>query len=538
MLDGSSAVDEVPNVFHNSSGPETAWTTVNTAEALPGLLTPLGWTFWERGVELGFRGAFADLGVLKEREVVIDPSVDLRVGTSFYGHFVANVDTLRRYADRMPGTSGDALEEQLLGATRSGVTGESTRGRYPIIAAKMPIAAMRLNGRVAGYLETTDRWWRAAIAAPPTNEAAATTLLAEAAARFYPVMRAHILATFLCQAVYEQVGLLARAAGKPGLELRLTTGYGVLEESAVVRDIWEISRDRLSVEEFVATHGYHGPSEGEISSPSWREQPALLDQLIGLYRKSDDQDSPAAGASRQFADREAAERELRVAAGGGRARGLRHRAILRMARRHIPLREVGKAAFLRTVDVGRLAARYLGHDWHRRGLLDDPDDVFFLSLTELSGGLPAGAQDLVQERRAIHERYATLEIPQSWVGQPQPFEVRSRAESVETMVRGVAVSPGLVEGRAHVIRDPSELDGFEGGDVLVCNYTDPGWAPLLNLAGALVIDIGGPMSHGAIVARELGIPAVINTVTGTSVLRTGDRVLVDGGAGTVEVLER
>jgi pyruvate,water dikinase len=95
-----------------------------------------------------------------------------------------------------------------------------------------------------------------------------------------------------------------------------------------------------------------------------------------------------------------------------------------------------------------------------------------------------------------------------------------------------------VEGRARVVLDPTDLAGFENGDVLVCGFTDPSWAPLLNLAGALVIDIGGPMSHGAIVARELGIPAVINTGTGTSVLHSGDSVRVDAAAGTVEILDR
>ena len=101
----------------------------------------------------------------------------------------------------------------------------------------------------------------------------------------------------------------------------------------------------------------------------------------------------------------------------------------------------------------------------------------------------------------------------------------------------MGVSPGIAEGTVRVVQDADsdQADDFEPGDILVCSITDPSWAPLLSVAAAVVIDIGGPLSHGAIVARELGIPCVINTVDGSRRLRTGDRVTVDGGAGSVRV---
>ena len=102
---------------------------------------------------------------------------------------------------------------------------------------------------------------------------------------------------------------------------------------------------------------------------------------------------------------------------------------------------------------------------------------------------------------------------------------------------GLPVFPGVVEGRAVVVSDPANAE-LEPGDVLVCEFTDPSWAMLMPLAGALVIDIGGAMSHGAIVARELGIPTVISTTDGTKRLRTGDLVRVDAEAGVVRLIER
>jgi pyruvate,water dikinase len=105
-------------------------------------------------------------------------------------------------------------------------------------------------------------------------------------------------------------------------------------------------------------------------------------------------------------------------------------------------------------------------------------------------------------------------------------------------IEGLGVSPGVVEGIARVIIDPATSDPLEPGEILVCGATDPSWVGHFLVAAALVIDVGGPMSHGAIVARELGVPCVINTIVGTSRLRTGDTVRIDGTSGTVELLRR
>ena len=103
-------------------------------------------------------------------------------------------------------------------------------------------------------------------------------------------------------------------------------------------------------------------------------------------------------------------------------------------------------------------------------------------------------------------------------------------------LQGLGVSAGVVEGTARVIA--SALETVEPGEILVCPFTDPGWTPLLIVAAGVVLDVGGTMSHGAIIARELGIPCVLGTENGTARISTGDRLRVDGGAGIVEILER
>ena len=532
----STGVEERPNVLHHVSGlPAAAWTRVNAAEALPGLLTPLGWTFWDARVELALRGAFADMGVLTEQEVIVPPSMDDRFTAIFYGRFTGNLDMLRACADRTPGTSGSALEEQMFGSVRPGIEDQPTRARYPAIAVKMPLAAATIGRRIRRTRRDTDRWWREmTTSARPRGEAAARRALADAAERFRAVFRVHLLNTFLCQAVFEQLTALAGASGHAGLELRLASGFGGMEETRLIDDIWELSRGRVSIEAFLAAHGYHGFSEGDLARPSWREDATALDATIAAYRACGEEHSPKAEDERRRGDRRQAEAELLDAAGTlGRARA---RAVLGLAGRHIPLREVGKVCFLQAIDVGRCAARELGEVFAADDRLDRPDDVYFLTFDELVAGMPAAARELVVERRERHARYETLELPQSWVGAPEPVSA-APAFNGGVVLSGLPVFPGIVEGRAVVMQDPG-ADSFEEGDVLVCEFTDPSWVMVINLAGALVIDIGGAMSHGAIVARELGIPTVISTGDGTKRLRTGDLVRVDAGAGVVRLIER
>jgi phosphoenolpyruvate synthase/pyruvate phosphate dikinase len=130
----------------------------------------------------------------------------------------------------------------------------------------------------------------------------------------------------------------------------------------------------------------------------------------------------------------------------------------------------------------------------------------------------------------------------SWTGNPEARTVAARPDSAPAprpdRLDGVGGSPGVVVGRARVVTG-SAAGALPGpGEILVCPMTDPSWAPMFLLAAAVVTDIGGPASHGAIVARELGVPCVANTRRGTAVITTGDLLRVDGDAGVVEILER
>jgi pyruvate,water dikinase len=397
----------------------------------------------------------------------------------------------------------------------------------------MPSVIARLPRLLEWERREADRWWRETVFGPAPGLSEARTLLVEARDRFRRYMRAHVMAGFLCQGVYDQVAQTAAALGRPGMETMLVRGYGGLEETRLAADLWSVSRGRLELEEFLRRHGYHGPHEGELSSRAWREHTAPITSLLDRYRGMGEDADPRLIEQQRMRERETSEAQLLAGATGIRA--LHAKAVLRMARRHVAGREVGKASFLQAMDVGRFACRHIGAQLVGRGVLADADDVFALTLDEVLDAGLVDAQGRVKARRELRAKRIGGRLPDTWTGNPKLLG--PAAADDRTSVIGIAASAGVYEGVARVITDPSTED-LDDGEILVCEVTDPSWSALFVVAGAVVTDVGGPISHGAIVAREMGLPAVVNTRVGTRVIRDGDRVRVDGAAGTVEILTR
>jgi len=170
-----------------------------------------------------------------------------------------------------------------------------------------------------------------------------------------------------------------------------------------------------------------------------------------------------------------------------------------------------------------------------RGLLDASDDVFFMTLPEARRAV--AGEDLratVADRRATYRReLARRRVPRVLLSDGTEAETLLPS-SADGGIRGTPASPGIARGAARVILSPAGAR-LEPGEVLVAPSTDPGWTPLFLTASALVMEMGGMMSHGAVVAREYGIPAVVGVPDATGRIATGARLVVDGSAGTVAV---
>jgi phosphohistidine swiveling domain-containing protein len=508
------------------------WTTVNAGEAaFPGVPTPLSWTWSWWPTEYGIRGCFAAIGAFPRGFARRPEAIADRVLSIQHGHVAINVDIFRAAADALPGTSGDEVERSYFGSNRPDVPDRPRFGRYPVVAARMPVAAAWALRAMRGFQRPTHLWWQGVVAAgAATGADAARGLLREAQVRYARIARPHVIVGMVSQGLYDQVVALCEKAGIGDRAGALVPGGA--DEGRWLAELWQLAHARGTLERFLAEHGYHGPFEGELSSRSWRIDPEPLVRLLEVYRTAGDRENPQQTFARRARERAAAEAELLTAL--PRSRRGPARATLHLARAYMPLRESGRATFLRAYDVARLASRAAGRALVRDGVIAEEEDVFFLTLDELTAAAPPrDASGLVAARRDLRAHYQSIALPNQWQGDPSSLVVADTESSAGGgPVHGIGAGAGITEGPVRVVLDPGSPE-LEPGEVLVCRTTDPSWASLFYLASAVVMDLGGAMSHGAIVARELGLPAVVSTGDGTRRLKTGEVVRVDGSAGTV-----
>ncbi|MEV0855729.1 PEP-utilizing enzyme [Nocardia fluminea] len=527
-------------LLHARSDNDTFWSTTNVGEAFPGILTPLGWSLCGPSVELGIRNCYARVGALPRSEVRIPDRVEDRLISVFHGRGALNVNFFCRMGAHLPGTAPDAIARQFLGELPPGIPTGKSRRRLPIVAVKTAYTQATIRRDVLRRTADVLPWWRDQTAAADALDLPdARRVLAEAHLRFREMIRVQAAGLFVAvQSVYDRfLALTDRADLAPDHIAALVAGHGDHAESGMITDLWALGRDQITLRDFLDVHGYHGPLEGELSARVWREDPAPVLRLVEHYRSLDDSADPVVAALARTQARRDAERAL-VRALPMRDR-VHARAVLAATAARMPLRGVAKASFLQAFDVARAAARRMGTLMHEQRILADPDDIFFLTIDELCTAMPRGITDLVDTRREQHREYTTFTLPTHWRGTPPqvPIAPVKPAAPVTTLC-GIGASAGVVEARVRVLDDPGFADFAEPGEILVCRSTDPSWASVLFLSAALVVDVGGLLSHAAVVAREISIPCVVGTGNGTRMLQTGDRVRVDGTAGTVEILFR
>jgi phosphohistidine swiveling domain-containing protein len=320
---------------------------------------------------------------------------------------------------------------------------------------------------------------------------------------------------------------------------------------SLARDFMNDSLPRAAqkaVSRFLERYGTRGVAEIDMGRPRWNEDPTPLFLALKSYLLIEERErSPETVFERgRSSARDAALRLLaRLKEGrGGRLKAFIARGLIRRLRELGGMREGPKLAAVRSLSAGREAFLASGRDLVSGGVLAAADDIFFLRIAELralAAGREIACKSLVQERRKTWERERQRRlVPRVMLSDGTAFyggvARREAGEDGET-IRGSPVSPGVAEGIVRVILDPFSAR-IEPGEILVCPATDPAWTPLFLPAAGLVMEMGGMMTHGSVVAREYGIPAIVGVSDATTRLKTGERIRLDGSAGEIHRLDR
>jgi phosphohistidine swiveling domain-containing protein len=278
---------------------------------------------------------------------------------------------------------------------------------------------------------------------------------------------------------------------------------------ALEREAPEFFRDLVGQ---LALVGHRGPAECEMESPSLSDDPQRFANQVGRAFRAPESEQTTPSGSLPLLARPAA----------------------RLVVRHMKDREVRRDRVVRAIWVLRALLRERGRRLVAEGVLQRESDIFHLTVDE-AARLPVAPADLVAGRRAERERLASIDVPSVIHGGWEPVVLSAGADDAE--IAGIGVSPGKVRGLVRIV-DPVTIDDLEPGEILVASVTDVGYTAAFAYAGAVVTDLGGSMSHAAVVAREFAVPCVVDTREATRNLRTGDLVEVDGASGTVTVIQR
>jgi phosphohistidine swiveling domain-containing protein len=573
--------------FDTEIGEDHAFTTAGIAESLPGVLPPLQWTTAAPLLENGFRQLFDQMNALP-------PAADDRPFIArVRGRAVLSLDLMKAAATEVPGGSAEEIERQYFGRVISEPDDSppGTRARGPFKGLRSMFTGFReINARRSFRFEaltSIDATERLLLAPPNCSVVTAEQLLAyrhralDLAGR---LMAAEIAVAAAAAAAYRGVELFLDphvGDDAPSLAQRLTAGgidpcgaqvalhtCDIAEQALSDADLAELISGLSARNPEVLTELATSPQGTELlavveeelgrsgsasvfAGETWAESRGLAWQLISQavqVERSGRREMADAG------DRETILRDVeslfatswkwrfqRVMT--GQIVDVRRRMLRRLvgdAVEFLHLREKTKSAVLALGGEIRRIHLELGHRLFDSGSLASPLDVDLLSAQELVfaiDGHGPSPWELDRRREALERMSADESVPQIFVGDPNR-RIGVESEPTGDAFAGWGASAGVYVGRARIITKATEP--IEPGDILVARTTDPAWTPLFLTAGAIVVEEGGPLSHAAIIARELGLPAVLNVPGLVNRLKTQEfaQLRVDGDSGTVAILSR
>lgn len=565
------------------------YTRANVGEVFPDPVAPLSFFYFENehglgGSEMGFRNAYYRIGVMTPDELPADQCVFLGV-TGGYAYL--NASALRMLGHRAPGMTASDIDEAFFGDA-PGVPEFVVKEGFdrPELTEKI--------GETFGWVLTTpnlpdvlehEKLVNGLRAARPDIGAMSDDELIQysmklADEHFETLFTEHIFISFLATVPVGIITGVCAAVGRPDAALKLLAGLGDVESAAPSMAMWELGRQAASspeltalfeqgidgldariradgsaaareftasFEQFLFAYGCRGPNEWETRSPTWETEPELALAAIDRMRVADASQAPADRNADRASEREALGAEIAAMIDGDPETQGQFLAALHSATVFMPGRERTKTNNIKLVHELRVALQEFGRRCVAAGTMNDFQDFGLLTRAELESFIQGeSGVDLAElDRRAkLMEEVAQLQEPFLFSGGRPDMSTYPRRDAVEItpvtadeVLQGVPGCPGTYRGTARVVLDSHDPGALNPGDILVAPITDPSWTPLFVPAGAVVVDVGAPLSHAIIVSRELGIPCVVSATDATKRIPDGASIEVNGDTGQVTVVE-
>lgn len=518
------------------------WSNVNVSEAVPDVMTPSTWSLWwifhYEASPFQFPGTYPFCGNICGRPylnlsilVSVYRAIGLDARKELQGDFIGSLPADLEIPT-VPVSKAAVYRTMLSGMLKAQMQARSDQKSAAGFVESMAGRCFTLRGAIANCCSNTDllALWKDEIRPMVVRSCqmlrSVTMILGDQATKLHRDLSTNM-------ADGDANTLLSSFSGAAA-ELE---SLGPLTGLAKVRD------GRMSREEYLARYGHRGPHEMELSAAGADEAGFSEEDWNTMLDSAAD---VGALLAKQQAEASATWKHYGSGFGGNASKIRREldRFGAAAKRREAVRSEVTRAA--------RLVRRFLLRTGELTGLRDE---IFFLSLDEtadlLAGRWPA--TERVPARRQSYSKYASLPpYPAIIIGNFDPFgwfadpnrrsdlydARRASVVSPNSVIKGFAGAAGSVEGLVRRIGRPEDGAELQPGEILVTVTTNVGWTPLFPRLAAIVTDVGAPLSHAAIVARELGIPAVVGCGNATMLLKTGDRIRVDGASGTIKLLDR
>lgn len=558
----------------------------NVGEIFPDPVTPLNAsTGFFANLEKGWRDAYVATGAWDQD--LYDAAVAHNPISMFGSYIYINMSLMRLFGVRVPGFTPEAVDLQYFGDMPGIPPYESEKREFDENPAASERAGAWLVGEVLGATDLApfDADRARILEIRRTRPDLSSLSEADLAARitsFNDDLRHffcnHIVASLAAGVGLGAVAQVCAAIGKPELSLTLVAGIGEVDSAGASRGMWSLSRKvrtsaeltaafeagtaglmnrlqaidsadgkafRVELEAFLDEWDFRGQSEWEIRAATWGSDPELALSMVERLRLVSDAEAPEAKGALRAAEREAAAAGIREALADHEALP-QFEAALHAGAHWVRARERQRTSAAMLIHELRLAAIELGRRGVAAGALPDPKRIFMLFADELPAYVanPASFSDTLAERERVYLELFDYIPPFVVAGQAAEYTEWARRDAhtapllaAGEVLTGVSGCPGVARGRARIVLNPDDADSFEPGDVLVAPITDPSWTPLFVGASAVVVNVGAPFSHAAIVSRELGIPCVVSAIDATVRIPDGAALEVDGTTGRVTVLE-